>query len=269
MKILDGKKLSIKLLAQLKRKTANKKIKLAIVLVGENPASKIFVRQKEKACNLIGVGFEFFNYPATISENKLEKEMVRLSNNPKNSGIVIQLPLPKTINSQKVLNCIDPKKDVDVLTETNLGKFYIGNSLLLPPVVGAIRHLLKQYKIGLKGKRVALFGVGNLVGFPTALWLFREEATVFVINKFTRNVSEITKNADIIISGVGKAGLIKGDLIKKGAIIIDAECSFKNGKLSGGVDFQSASKRAKYITPVPGGIGPMTVACLLENLFKI
>lgn len=206
-----------------------------------------------------------------MSFSELKKEIQNICANPENSGVVIQLPLPShlRVGDQEILDIVPPEKDPDVLSENNLGRFYSGTLSVLPPVVGAIFHLFKNYKISPKGRNVLLVGTGRLVGFPLAVWLLKEEATVSAINKFTKNMSSFTKKADIIISGVGRPGLIKGAMIKKGAIIIDAGSSSENGRTIGDVDLESAAKKAKYISPVPGGVGPLTVACLFENLVKL
>jgi methylenetetrahydrofolate dehydrogenase (NADP+)/methenyltetrahydrofolate cyclohydrolase len=268
MIILDGKKLSEKILERLRRKIQNRhlNLSLAAILIGDNPISEVFLRQKERICQKAGVGFRLFKFSEKISAKKLKEEIKQIVLDPDNSGIIIQLPLPPKFNTQEILNLIPPEKDIDVLSEKSLGKLYTGTSEILPPVVSGISKLLKEYKIPVKGKNVVVVGAGKLVGQPLILWLLREKATVSVINEFTKNVSSIIKKADILISGVGKANLIKGNMIKRGVVIIDAGTSVEKGKLVGDVDFKSVSKKASYITPVPGGVGPMTIAGLLENL---
>lgn len=271
MKILDGKKLADRILKNLKREIKEKRLNLslAVILVGGSPVSQIFTRQKEKACKFVGIGFRLFNFPSKISISEFKKEIERISNHPANSGIVIQLPLPQELDSQEVFNIIPSQKDIDVLSEENLGKFYVGNLPVLPPVVGAISYFLEEYKLSIRAKNLVLVGAGRLVGFPLAVWLGRKKATVSVVNKLTKDISSFTGNADILISGAGKPNLITEDMVKKGVVIIDAGTSFNKRKLVGDVDFESVSKKASYITPVPGGVGPMTVACLLENLVKL
>ncbi len=271
MKILDGKKIADKILGKLKKeiKTKRLKLKLAVVLVGNDLSSKVFVQKKQEACEYVGIDFELFKFSSKISRLKLEKEIKKIVKKPANSGIVIQLPLPRRFNPQEFLNLIPPEKDIDVLSERNIAKFYTGNLSIFPPTVEGIKRLLKEYKISIKEKNIVLVGAGRLVGRPLALWLMREKATVSVIDKFTKDISYFTKKADIIISGVGRPNLITGKMVKKGVVIIDAGTSRKGGKLVGDVNFKSVSKKAKHITPVPGGVGPMTVACLLENLVKL
>lgn len=273
MKILDGKKLANDILEGLKKEIVRKnlKLKLAIVLVGQNPVSEIFIRQKEIVCEKIGIDFELFRFLEKIKFADLKKEIEKISQNPKISAVVIQLPLSSVLKNktQEILNIIPAEKDIDVLSEYNLGRFYSGTLPVLPPVVGAISYLLKEYKIPIKGKNVLLVGAGRLVGFPLTIWFLKEMATVSVINEFTKNASFFTKKADILISGVGKPNLIKGSMIKKGAVIIDAGTSLKNKRLVGDVDFKSVSRKASFITSVPGGVGPLTIACLLENLIRL
>ena len=271
MKLLDGKKLAGEILEEVKKdiKGHRQKLGLAAILVGDNLVSKIYIRQKEKACQGVGILFRLFKFPENINLKKLKKGINEIVQDPDNSGIIIQLPLPKNFNTQEILNLIPPEKDIDVLSETSLGKFSQRTLSILPPVVSGIASLLKKYKIEIKGKDILIVGVGRLVGYPLAIWFLQENATVSVVNKYSKDIMSFTKKADILISGVGKPNLIRDNMIKRGVIIIDAGTSVESGKLEGDVDFESVSKKASYITPVPGGVGPMTVACLLENLIKI
>lgn len=273
MILLNGKKLSEKILGRLEKEIKNKnlKLKLAVVLVGNDPISEIFARQKEIACKKIGVKFSLFKLPSAISFFEITKLIEKLNKKPDILGIVVQLPLPKCLQDkdQEILNAISTQKDVDTLSEESLGKFYTGGLSILPPVVGAVSRLLDNYKITIKRKDILLVGAARLVGFPLAVWLLKQKATVSVINKFTEDTYGFLKKSDIIISGVGKANLIKGSMLKKGVIIVDAGTSLKGKRLVGDVDFKSAVKKARSITPVPGGVGPLTVVCLLENLVKL
>jgi len=296
MKLLDGKKLSEKILADLKReiKKSNLKLRLDVVQVGENSVSQIFINQKKKACEKTGINFKLFKFPAKISALEFKKEIKKITKNPSNSGIIIQLPLPEKFLPEDYnpptalpafgwapfLNLIPEEKDIDVLSEKSLGKFYQGTSKILPPTVNGILRLLKNYKVKLKGKNVVVIGAGRLVGFPLAIQLLKEKATLSVLNEFTKDAPSFIKKANILISGVGRPNLIKSKMVKKGVVIIDAGSAMKKasgpsgqrpggGKLVGDVDFKEVSKKASYITPVPGGVGPMTVACLLENLVKL
>ena len=271
MKLLNGKKLAEEILENLKKEIKKKKFKLrlTVVQVGRNPISQIFINQKRRACEKIDINFKLFKFPAKIGTSELKKEIEKISQNPKNSGIIIQLPLAKKFLTEEFLNLIPEEKDIDVLSEGSLGRFYQGTLKILPPTVDGILRLLKNYKIELKGKNIVIVGAGRLVGFPLAIQLLKEKATVSVLNEFTRDTPFFTKKADILVSGVGWPNLIKGNLLKKGVVVVDAGTSMKKGKLVGDVDFKSVSKKASHITPVPGGVGPMTVACLLENLVKL
>jgi len=271
MKLLDGKKLSEKILANLKKEVrkSNLKLRLAVVQVGENSVSQIFINQKKKACKLVGVDFKLYRFDEKINPQGLKKEIKKIVRNPANSGIIIQLPLPEKFLPEEFLNLIPEKKDIDVLSEKNLGEFYQGILPILPPTVKGILCLLKNYKIEPKGKNVVVIGAGRLVGFPLAIQLLKEKATLSVLNEFTKDAPSFIKKANILISGVGKPNLIRGEMVKKGVVIIDAGSAMEKGKLVGDVDFKEVSKKASYITPVPGGVGPMTVACLLENLVKL
>jgi len=271
VKILDGKKLSEKILRNLKReiKKSRLKLKLAVIQIGENPVSQIFVNQKKKACQAVDINFRLFKFPAKIKTSKLKKEILRIVKNPTNSGVIIQLPLPKKFLPEEFLNLIPEEKDIDVLSEKSLGKFYQGTLKILPPTVNGILRLLNNYKINLKGKNVMIVGAGRLVGNPIAVQLLKEKATVSVLNEFTKDALFFTKKAEILISGVGKPSLIRGKMVKKGVVAIDAGTSLKNGKLKGDINFKSVSKKASFLAPVPGGVGPLTVACLLENLLKL
>ena len=271
MKILDGKKLSEEILENLKKeiKKRNLKLRLAVVQVGENPVSKIFINQKKKACERVGVGFKLYRFNKKIKAHLFQREIAKITVDFINSGVVIQLPLPKEFFPEAFLNLIPEEKDIDVLSEKSLGKFYQGTLKILPPTVQGILYLFKNYKIELKGKNVVIVGAGRLVGNPLALRLLQEKATISVLNEFTKDAPSFIKKADILISGVGKPNLITGKMVKKGVMVIDAGTSVKKGKLMGDVDFKSVSKKASYITPVPGGVGPMTVACLIENLVEL
>jgi len=268
MIILDGRKLAEKILRKLKKeiKKYHLKLGLAVVLIGENPISEVFTKQKEKISQKIGIKFRLFKLSAKISFQKLKEDIEEIVLDSDNSGIIIQLPIPKKFNTQEILNLIPVKKDIDCLSEKSFGKFYQGSLLILPPVVGAILKILKEYKISIKGKNIVVIGTGKLVGLPTTLWLLKEKATVTAVNEFTKNISFFTKKADILISGAGKPNFITGKMINKGIIVIDAGTSIEKGRLVGDVDFKSVSKKARYIAPVPGGIGPLTITCLFENL---
>jgi len=269
-KLLDGKKLAEKILKGVKRqiKSRRLKLKLAVVLVGDNSVSQVFIRKKKEICEKIGVDFKLYQFDKDISLQELKNAVEKIAEEKDNSGIVIQLPLPKSfdIYSQEILNIIPSEKDIDCLSQKNLDNFYNGISLILPPVVGAVSHFLKEYKIPIKGKNIVVIGSGRLVGKPVSRWLLYKKARVLVVDILTKNISSLTKKADIIISGAGKPGLVVGEMVKNGVVIIDAGTIVEGNKLKGDVDFKSVSRKVKYITPVPGGVGPVTIACLLENL---
>jgi len=272
MKILDGKKLAEEILENLKKEIKKKKLKLrlAVVQIGRNPIAQIFINQKKKACQKIGIDFKLYQFKEEISLEEFKRKIKKIVAEPANSGVVIQLPVPKKFHpAGEFTNLIPEEKDIDVLSEQSFGKYFFTSLKILPPVVNGILRLLRTYKIRIKGKNIAVVGMGRLVGIPLIPQLLREFATPTIINVFTKNPSFFTKEADILISGVGRPNLIKEDMVKRGVIIIDAGTSMKKGRLVGDVDFKSVSKKASYITPVPGGVGPMTVACLLENLVKL
>jgi len=271
MKILDGKKLADRILDNLKReiKSRRLKLRLAIILIGNGAISKIFIHGIEKDSRKVDIDFNLYKFPAKINRKKLKEEIEKIVKNPQNSGIVIQLPLPKKFLTEELLNLIPQEKDINVLSEKSLGKFYQGTLKILPPTVEGILELLKNYKIKISGKDVTILGAGRLVGLPLAIQLLKEKATVSALNEFTKDASFFTKKADILISGVGKPNLIKENMIKKGAVVIDAGTSIKKETVAGDIDFKSISRKASFLTPVPGGVGPMTVACLLKNLVKL
>ncbi len=271
MKVLDGKKLSEKILKNLAGEIKKKrlKLKLAVILVGDDFSSKVYIRKKREACEDIGIGFEFFKFSSRIRKENLRKEVKKIAKRADIRGIVVQLPLPEGFDSQEFLNLIPSEKDVDVLSEINIGKFYVGTLPISSPTTEGIRYLLKEYKISARGKNVVLVGAGRLVGRPLTLWLLKEKATISIVDEYTENISYFTKKADIIISGVGKPHLITAKMVKKGVVVIDVGTFRRKGRLVGDVEFKGVSKKASYITPIIGGVGPMTVACLLENLVKL
>ena len=260
MKLLEGEKIAEEILKDLKKRIKGRNLKLVVFLVGEDPASLLFTKAKEKACKKIGVGFELLKFPSWVNQADLEKEIKKTVLKTDIQGVVVQLPLPADINSQEIVDIIPLEKDIDVLSQKAFEKFKTGNSLVIPPVVAAIKRLFEDYKINLSGKKIVLVGAGKLVGFPISVWLVQKRINFSIIEKSTLNPEVILKQADIVISGVGKAGLIKGEMIKEGAVVVDAGSD---------VDFKSVSEKASYITPIRGGIGPLTVACLLENLLKL
>ena len=268
--IIDGKKLAQEIIEKLKeeRKKISKKIRLAIVLVGNDPASLSFIKQKEKIAKEIGIDTRIYQYEDSIKTKELRKKVGEICRVTYNRGIIVQLPLPSLINTQVVLNAILPQKDPDVLCEKNLGNFYTDRLSILPPVLASIRFLLEKYKIDIEGKNVLIIGRGRLVGKPASLWFINQRATVIVANSKTKDLKEFIRKADIIITSAGKPGLITGDLIKKEAVIFDAAVVSESGKLKGDCD-NSVKDKAGFITPVPGGIGPLCVTFLFKNLLEL
>ncbi|MFH0834697.1 MAG: bifunctional 5,10-methylenetetrahydrofolate dehydrogenase/5,10-methenyltetrahydrofolate cyclohydrolase [Patescibacteria group bacterium] len=267
--ILDGKKLSAKILNSVKRKVAAKKLKigLAVILVGDNPASVSYVRQKRLAAEKVGFTFREVNLPRSIAEKSLIAEIEKLNKDPKIQGFIVQLPLPPKIDSQKILEKISPAKDVDGFHPLNFGRGFLNLPALLPATPAGILRLLDEYKIPLQGQNVVVVGHSNIVGKPLAMLLINRNATVSVCHVFTKNLAEFTRNADIVISATGVPNLIRAEMLKKNCVVVDAGCAKVGEHLVGDVEFAKVQKIARAITPVPGGVGPMTVATLIENTY--
>ncbi len=287
MILLDGKKLAEKILEEVKAEISakNQKLRLAVVVVGEDPVIQKFIQQKKKSAESVGIDVRVYPFDAAITTNDLRKRLAEIVHEEKNTGVIIQLPLPEHINTQYILNSVTPEKDADVLSARAVGNFATGphtknfgvgagKSSILPPVAGAVKAFFEEYGIDYKSKYTIVVGAGNLVGKPVALWLLNEKATFSVVRSGTENPQDFLKRADIIISGISKPKFIKGDMVKEDVVIIDAGTSESEGpstelgvkKIVGDVDFDSVAPRASYITPVPGGVGPVTVAVLLRNL---
>ena len=269
--IIDGRKIAEEIKSDLKIEVANlnKKLRLAVVYVGDNSASAKFIERKKKFGDEIGIDVRVYKFPKDISTNQLRKKIAEIVHIKQNTGVIIQLPLPPQINTQYILNSVPTEKDPDMLSARSIGNFATGKADILPPVVCAIKAIFEKYKIDYKNKFIVLLGAGNLVGKPAAIWLLNEKATFNVVRSKTQNPEEFLKKADIIISGIGKPKFITGDMVKDGVIIIDAGTSESEGKLSGDADFDSVSVKASHITPVPGGVGPITVAMLFQNLVNL
>ena len=270
--ILDGKKLRDKIFESLKAELdkMSEKPTLAVILVGENPASQIYVRNKKKTAEKLGINSLSIEYPADISENELLSKIQELNNNKNITAILVQLPLPEHINKNKIIDAILPQKDVDGLTPYNLGKLFSGEEpYVYPCTPKGILLLLDEYNIELDGKNVVVVGRSNLVGKPVAQMLLKRNATVTMCHSHTKNLSEITKTADIVVSAVGK-NVIGEKMLKSNCVVIDVGIfRDENGKLSGDVDFENVSKISAYISPVPGGVGPMTIASLMLNTVEL
>ena len=269
-KMIDGKQVADKFLDDVKNKVKNMKEKpgLAIVLVGNNPASEIYVNFKEKKAKEVGFYFERYNLNENASQNELLKLIDSLNQNRKIHGMIVQLPLPKHIDEKLVVDSILPHKDADGFTPVNLGNLVNDDNRLLPATARACMELIKSTGEKIEGKNAVVVGRSTIVGKPTALLLLQENATVTICHSKTKNLAEFTKNADILVVAVGKPKLIKKDMVKKGAIVIDVGISRTPSGIVGDVDFENVKEIAGYITPVPGGVGPMTIAMLLDNTLK-
>lgn len=239
---------------------------LAVIIVGENPASQVYVRNKHKACSEVGIYSEVHELPENITEVELLELIDRLNVDEKINGILVQLPLPKHLDEEKVILRINPSKDVDAFHPENVGKIMIGNFSFLPCTPAGVMELLKHYEISPAGKHCVVIGRSNIVGKPQSMLMLKENATVTVCHSRTVNLPELTKQADILVAAVGRANFVTADMVKDGAVVIDVGINrLENGKLCGDVDFDQVEPLASYITPVPGGVGPMTITMLLKN----
>jgi methylenetetrahydrofolate dehydrogenase (NADP+)/methenyltetrahydrofolate cyclohydrolase len=269
--IIDGKKVAADLRAELKKKVAELKSTynevpgLTVILVGEDAPSKIYVKNKEKSAIEVGINSEVIRYPANLEEKVLLDKIIELNNDEKVSGILVQLPLPKHINKRKVIETILPGKDVDGFHPINVGNLSSGYDSNIPCTPLGCYLLLKKVEKNLNGKHAVVIGRSNLNGKPMTQLLLKENCTVTITHSKTRDLKAECSRADIVIAAVGRPKLVKGDWIKKGAIVIDVGINKTDSGLVGDVDFDEVSKVAKAITPVPGGVGPMTIACLLNN----
>lgn len=270
-KIINGKGLADEIQTRLKHKISNFRIKpkLAVILVGHDPRSEVYIDFKTKACHNVGIDIETIELEEDCPEARLERIIDQFNNDKNTHGLLVQLPLPGQINEKKIIEMIDPEKDVDGFNPINVGRIMagIGNTILPPAPKGIIR-ILDSLNIDLKGKDIVVVGGGYLIGRPLVNLLINYKATVTLCQRNTKDLSRYTKEADILITGVGKPNLIKKDMIKKNSIVIDAGITSTKDGVVGDVDYNEACHIAKYITPVPGGVGPMTVAMLLENTWQ-
>lgn len=269
--ILDGKQLAEKIFDELKTEIASLgELWLVVVKIGGNPVTNQFVKIKKKKAESLGIKVRIYDdFDEAISTTALRERMKDIVHDEKNTGIVVQSPLPEHIDEQSIFNTVVPEKDVDVHSARAVGNFVVGKSPIMPPVVGAIAALVKEYDIDLSGKHVVVVGAGALVGRPVVSWLMQEKRTFSQVIKSTANPERFFKDADVIISGVGVPHLIRGDMVKDGVIVFDAGTAESNGEIMGDVDFATVAPKASYITPVPGGVGPPTVAILLRNLVAL
>ena len=269
---IDGKETSAALKAELKEKIDAFVEKngfapgLAVVIVGNNPASAVYVRNKENACAAVGILSKTFRLPEETTEEELLSLIKKLNQDETLHGILVQLPLPKQISEERVIATISPEKDVDAFHAENVGKIMTGNYHFLPCTPAGVMALLDRYGIEVEGKRCVVIGRSNIVGKPQALLLLERNGTVTVCHSRTKNLSEITREADILVAAIGRAKFVTADMVKEGATVIDVGINrLDDGTLAGDVDFDAVEKKAYAITPVPGGVGPMTVTMLLYN----
>ncbi len=270
--LISGKIVSEKIRQEIRNEVAEYKAHtgitpgLAVIVVGDDPASAVYVRNKHKACLDVGIESYQIEYPLGVSEEELLAKIDQLNADPKVSGILVQLPLPKSINEARVIERIDPRKDVDAFHPINVGRITIGNYNLLPCTPAGIIALMDYYGVEISGKRCVVIGRSNIVGKPIALLLTERHGTVTLCHSRTKNLSDICREADIIVVAIGKAEFLGADMIKDGAVVIDVGINrLGNGKLVGDVAFSEVSEKASMITPVPGGVGPMTITMLLKN----
>ena len=286
--ILDGKKIAAEIRAELKAQIAalvaegHRAPKLAIVIVGHNPASETYVNNKLKACAEVGIEAQKVAFEADITEQALLAEVARLNNDPSIDGFIVQLPLPDHMNETRVMSAIDYRKDVDGLTPENVGRTVQGLPSIISATPRGIRELLARYQIPTEGKHVVVIGRSNIVGKPIAMLLMQRpylslpgmsaaslgDATVTICHSKTRDLAAICRTADIIIVAAGSPGLLRAEMVKEGATVIDVGINRVDGKLVGDVDFEHVAPKAAFITPVPGGVGPMTIASLLQNVLQ-
>ena len=272
--LINGRELSKKIKQEIKEEIVKLREKtgkipgLAVILVGDDPASQTYVRMKGKACADAGIYSVTYKMPIEITENEIINEIERINENENIDGILVQLPLPKHINESAILEKIKISKDIDGFHPHNVGKLSVGLDGFVPCTPLGVMEMLEEYKVEIKGKNAVVVGASNIVGKPMAALLLNENATVEICHIYTDDLKKHTLNADILVVGVGKPGLIKKDMVKKGAVVIDVGTSKVDGKIVGDVEFDEVEKIASKITPVPGGVGPMTIALLLKNTLK-
>lgn len=268
--IINGQKIATGILRRIKKEVnilrrRRKHLKLACVLVGRDRASLSFIRRKEKSCREVGIDFRLCQMPKSVKQETLIRKIKKIQEEKNLSGFILQLPLPKRLNQPEVIKAIRPDLDIDCLTPENLGKLAIGAPVFLPPTASAILHLLKIYKIRFLKRHIVVVGRGDLVGKPLAILLIQEKNTVTSCTKYTKNLGAIVRQADILITAAGVPNLIKGEMVKTGAVVLDAGTSYYRGHICGDVKFEEVKKKVRLISPVPGGVGPVMVAKLLEN----
>lgn len=270
-KLISGKEISLSVKERVAEEVKDLKKNgiepcLAVILVGDDPASKVYVNNKKKACEFCGIRSLEYLLPADASQEELNSLVEKLNSDESVNGILCQLPLPAHLDEKEVLNLIKPEKDVDAFHPENVGHIMIGDFNFLPCTPAGIMEMLKYENIGLDGKNCVIIGRSNIVGKPMAMLMLKENATVTVCHSHTKNLKEVVARADVVVAAVGKAKFVTADMIKDGAVIIDVGINrCEDGKLYGDVDFEACKEKASYITPVPGGVGPMTIATLMQN----
>ena len=274
MELINGKELAKEIRTNLKAKVEELKKeniypKLAVIMIGDDKASSVYVRNKSKACNEIGIEFEEYLKDSNTTQEELIDLIKELNERKDVNGILLQSPIPKGLDIREAFNAIDYKKDVDGFNPVNVGKLAIGEDSFISCTPYGVIKMLEKYNITVEGKRAVIIGRSNIVGKPLIQCLLNKNATVTVCHSRTKNIKEITKDADIIVAALGKAKFVTEDMVKDGAVVIDVGINRnEEGKLVGDVDFENVSKKASYITPVPGGVGPMTIAMLMNNVVK-
>lgn len=269
--IIDGKAVSKAVRQRVAAETEELKKKgitpgLAVILVGDDPASQVYVRNKERACEEVGFYSEKYTLPENTTQEELNALVDKLNARKEISGILCQLPLPKHLDDKAVINRIDPKKDVDAFHPENVGAIMIGDYHFLPCTPAGVMELIHSTGVEITGKKAVVIGRSNIVGKPMAMLLLHENATVEITHSKTKNLADITRTADILVAAIGKAGFVTADMVKEGAVVIDVGMNRNaEGKLCGDVNFDEVSKKCSYITPVPGGVGPMTISMLMQN----
>ncbi|MDD6081719.1 MAG: bifunctional methylenetetrahydrofolate dehydrogenase/methenyltetrahydrofolate cyclohydrolase FolD [Oscillospiraceae bacterium] len=269
--VISGKEVSQKVKGEVREKALALKEKgievgLAVVIVGDNPASRVYVNSKKKACEEVGFNSYEYALPEETTQQELLDLVEELNNDEKVNGILVQLPLPKQIDENAIINAISPDKDVDAFHPFNVGKIMIGEYAFLPCTPAGIMELIDSTGVEIAGKSCVVIGRSNIVGKPMSMLLLHRSGTVTVCHSKTKNLKEICQNADILVAAVGRPNFVTGDMVKEGAVVIDVGINrMEDGKLCGDVNFAEAEKKASYITPVPGGVGPMTIAMLMKN----
>lgn len=275
MQIIDGKKVAADTKARVKERTEELKNTyhitpgLAVVIVGDDPASRVYVNNKKKACEAVGFVSEEYALPAETTQEELLALVETLNNKPDINGILVQLPLPKQLDDKAVIAAINPQKDVDAFHAVNVGKIMLGEYDFLPCTPAGVMEMLHSYQIPVDGKECVVIGRSNIVGKPMGMLLLHENGTVTICHSRTKNLAEVCRRADILVAAVGIPKFVKADMVKEGAVVIDVGMDRdENGKLCGDVDFENVKEKCSFITPVPGGVGPMTIATLMKNTLK-